>query len=164
MENYIVINGRKAELTEEQLKALGIEVNSYVFNRVDEGHHYYRITAGSEIECEEELGSHLDNRFYNVANYCTDAKLLQQQAYREILNRLLWRYSMEHDGDKIDWDNKQQTKYCIYYDHNEKRFYTTDYHYIQNYTMVHFHTRITAQNAIKEIIEPFMVEHPYFKW
>lgn len=25
MENYIVINGRKAELTEEQLKALGIE-------------------------------------------------------------------------------------------------------------------------------------------
>ena len=26
MDNYIVINGKKAELTEEQLKALGIEI------------------------------------------------------------------------------------------------------------------------------------------
>ena len=26
-ENYIVINGKKAELTDEQLKQLGIEVN-----------------------------------------------------------------------------------------------------------------------------------------
>ena len=33
MENYIVINGKKAELTEEQLEKLGIEVKDDCFKR-----------------------------------------------------------------------------------------------------------------------------------
>ena len=37
MENYIVINGRKAELTAEQLKALGIETEKKSpFDRCDD--------------------------------------------------------------------------------------------------------------------------------
>ena len=36
-ENYIVINGKKAELTVEQIKALGIEVRKSPFERACKG-------------------------------------------------------------------------------------------------------------------------------
>ena len=39
-ENYIVINGKKAELTNEQLKMLGIEVRKNPFDRAT-GEEYY---------------------------------------------------------------------------------------------------------------------------
>lgn len=164
MENYIVINGKKAELTEEQLKALGIEVKKESpFDRIDYGHYYYRVDTKGEICIEEELDSLLDNRLHNVANYCTDKELLQQQAYREILNRLLWRYSMEHDGDKIDWECYEE-KYNIYYDSELQKYRVADYMSWKTIGVVHFYTRETAKNAIEEIIEPFMAEHPDFKW
>lgn len=39
--NYIVINGKKAELTEEQLRALGIEKEkNNPFERVNKGGHF----------------------------------------------------------------------------------------------------------------------------
>ena len=162
MESYIVINGKKAELTEEQLKVLGIKKKT-PFSRADEGHCYYRMTTEGKIELEEELLSHMDNNLYNVANYCTDRDLLQQQAYRETLNRMLWRYSMEHDGDKIDWECDEE-KYNIYYDSELQKCRVADYMSWKTIGVVHFYTRETAANAIKEIVEPFMAEHPDFKW
>lgn len=165
MENYIVINGKKAELTEEQLKALGIEIKKESpFSRVEEGRHYYRIDTKGNVCIEEDLKSHMDNRLHNVANYCTDKDLLQQQAYREILNRLLWRYSMEHDGDKIEYDNENKKKHHIYHDTLNNTWFVD--HMYSCYPMggISFFTREIAENAIKEIVEPFMAEHPDFQW
>ena len=164
MENYIVINGRKAELTEEQLKALGIEIKKKsLFDRAKKGERYHFINWSGNVNTDTEMGSDGDDRIFNVANYCTDKELLQQQAYREILNRLLWRYSMEHDGDKIDW-NSDNLKFFIYRCIKKERF---DVDYQVSWKLggvVYFHTRETAENAIEEIIEPFMAEHPDFKW
>ena len=165
MENYIVINGRKAELTEEQLKALGIEVKKESpFDRVNEGDQFYYITYSGKVISTGEVNANSDNVSHKVANYCTDKDLLQQQAYRETLNRLLWRYSMEHDGDKIDWNNSEYKKYSIYYDNRHKEFDTTYFNTIKYLGVVYFHTRETAENAIEEIVKPFMEEHPDFKW
>ena len=48
MENYICINGKKTELTEAQLKDLGIELpKASPFERVSRNNYYYAInTAG----------------------------------------------------------------------------------------------------------------------
>ena len=165
MENYIVINGRKVELTKEQLKALGIEVKKpSPFDRAEEEHCYYLINNDGVICHEEELGSHLDKRLYDVANYCTDKDLLQQQADREILNRLLWRYSMEHDGDKINWNDTSQQKHAICYDAYSRHIYVGSYYSVILVNGVYFYTMETAKNAIEEIVKPFMAEHPDFKW
>lgn len=167
MENYIVINGRKAELTEEQLKALGIETEKKspfdrVHNKKNNGNYYF-IDIFGEITSGIDYGYLSEIRLHNVANYCTDKKLLQQQAYREILNRLLWRYSMEHDGNKIDWECNEE-KYNIYYDSDLQKCRVADYMSWKTIGVVHFHTREAAENAIKEIVEPFMAEYPDFKW
>lgn len=44
-ENYIVINGKKIELTEEQLKQLGIEVRKNPFNRAHSAESYFISTS-----------------------------------------------------------------------------------------------------------------------
>lgn len=163
MTNYICINGKKAELTEEQMKALGIELpNANPFERVvnhttNDFYSYYFITSmGTVNEAVDhgfENGNGNDELRYRAGNYCTDEELLKQRALHEILNRLLWRYSMEHDGEG---------HVTICYDIDEKMFrtQTTCFKYFEP----SFATFEIAQNAIEEIIKPFMKAHPEFKW
>ena len=122
MTNYICINGKKAELTEEQMRALGIELpKANPFARANEGEECYIITAKGGIcpYCEDDT-SFIDDCF-NTANYCTDKAIMEQRALHETLNRLLWRYSMEHDGDKINW-NTVSDKWAIYYEHDTGKY------------------------------------------
>lgn len=164
MENYIVINGKKAELTKEQLKALGIEVErKNSFQRCKYEKPYYVINSISSIDKITELGYSLNNKHYDIANYCTDKDLLQQQAYRETLNRLLWRFSMENDGDKIDWDKSLTRKRVIIYNHESGEWGIDSNSLCSKVGAVYFHSEQVAQRAIEEIVKPFMKSHPDFK-
>lgn len=166
-ENYIVINGKKIDFTPEQLKALGVEVEKKSpFERADK---FYRIDSCDKV-CEtidvghvNDVVIHYSKNLFNVANYCTDKDLLQQQAYRETLNRLLWRFSMEHGGDKISWDDIDNNKYYLYYNHTEKCWNIDHNQFHQRFGAVYFHTHEIARQAIEEIVKPFMEKHPDFK-
>lgn len=162
MKNYICIDGKKAELTPEQLKALGIEVNGKgVFGRVDKGDRYYYITSQGNVKETFDMVMYEDCTHHDVANYCTDKTLMKQRALYETLNRLLWRYSMEHNGDKIDWFNKDEFKYCIGYSHKAALF--TCFVLEERFGAVYFYTKEIAESAIREVVKPFMSEHPEFK-
>ena len=162
MENYIVINGKKAELTQEQLKALGLEREITHFTRANNEKHYYHIDdLGKVIKFREEYTS-VDDKLFNVANYCTDKEMMQQRAYAETLNRLLWRYSMEHKGNEINWEENIY-KYNIIYRHIQREWEIACTIYYRYIGVPYFYSREIAEAAIKEIVEPFMAEHPDFK-
>lgn len=160
-DNYIVLNGERIELTEEQIKILNLEPKREItpFTRVNREKHYYHIDdLGKVVRFREEYTS-IDYKLFNVANYCTDKEIIQQRAYMETLNRLLWRYSMEHKGNEISigW------KYIIYYN-SSNEFYDVNCTTMMNYPgMIYFYSREIAEAAVKEIVEPFMAEHPDFK-
>ena len=162
MDNYICINGKKAELTEEQMKALGIELpKESSFERQSYNNIYYYIQPTGLVVDASDYHRFFNDRCYEVANYCTDKAIMGQRALHEILNRLLWRFSMEHDGDKIDWESGCG-KFRIYY-------YNGGYRVVQNFReneigTIYFYTEAIAEAAITEIIEPFMKAHPEFKW
>ena len=162
MTNYICINGKKAELTEEQMKALGIELPKVnPFKRLTSAKKYYAIHESGEVVQHYDVNDCVDIANFNIANYCTDEAIMEQRALHEILNRLLWRYSMEHDGDKIDWESSRG-KFRIYY-------YNGEYAVVQNFReneigTIYFYTEAIAEAAITEIIKPFMKTHPEFKW
>lgn len=162
MDNYIVINGKKAELTEEQLRALGIGVKKKtVFDR-EKGEPYYFIHSNGDIVRDIDEEANCDTGCYNVANYCTSLDVMEQRALHETLNRLLWRFSMKHDGEKIDWKDYSQRKCCIRTNSYSECDICID---IFNHTgSVYFYTREIAEQAIEEIVEPFMAEHPEFRW
>ena len=167
MENYIVIKGKTVELTDEQIQkmiASGIvKENTNPFERVHTREIYYYINQFGKIYgCMEEYCPHNDGHF-EVGNYCTDKEVLRQQALRETLNRLLWRYSMEHDGDKVKWANDTMQWY-IYYDCYSRVFTVSFNIAINVFSTVYFISKETALNAIREVVEPFMAEHPDFIW
>lgn len=161
MDNYICINGKKAELTEEQLEKLGIKLEtSNSFDRQDNGDKYYFINSIGEIAVNEEHRYDSNYNHYNVANYCTDEELLKKRALYETLNRRLWRYSMEHDGDKIDWDRDGE-KYYIFYNTSSKNWLVGSICYSWDFA-VFFYSSEIAEKAIKEVVIPFVEENPEF--
>ena len=163
MENYICINGKKAELTEEQLKALGIELPKANPFEKNPAKPYYWISGSGFVITGVDANDNTDNNRYDAANYCTDKSIMEQRALHETLNRLLWRYSMMHNkGDNYCW-NGNNLHYRIYYSFLDRTFKVdcNDIHKIVG--AIYFDSREIAQNAINEIVLPFMKAHPEFK-
>ena len=168
MDNYICIDGVKVLLNDSQISELRAILEkkktkkSSLFERQSYGDEYYFINSIGEVGSSCDFTYDYDLTRYNNANYCTDEELLRQRALEEILARRLWRYSMEHGGDKIYWSDGQ-CKYVIYYDAEDGLFYTTSNTICQTINTTYFVDRETALNAIKEVVEPFMKEYPDFK-
>lgn len=162
-ENYIMLNGKRVDLTDEQLEKLGLKVEKDCFRRLKNNQKYYCIRAIGKVESFLDNEDEIDDEYYKVANYCTDKSLMEQRALHETLSRLLWRFSMQNDGDKIDWHNANQCKYQIYYNHNEGKYFVSNNCW-QQYNGQYYRTEEIAKRAIDEIILPFMKEHPDFVW
>lgn len=162
MENYIVINGKKAELTKEQMKQLGL-IKDSPFDRVEKGKNYYSIDSSNGIIPLGEINTLANKVHYETANYCTNRNLLQQRAWHETLDRLLWRFSCKNGGLDIDWDNLSQTKYQITYQEDSGDFKVCEMHYTHA-TGTYFISKEIAKRAITEIIHPFLAEYPNFRW
>ena len=168
MDNYICIDGVKVLLNDSQISELRAifekreaEKNS-PFERQYCSDKYYYITSTGEVGISFEADCDCDLTHHNNANYCTDEELLDQRALEEILARRLWRYSMEHGGDKIDWSDGK-SKYAIYYDTGISSFSITSNVVCQITSTAYFVDRETALNAIREVVEPYMKEYPGFK-
>ena len=160
-ENYIMLNGKRIDLTAEQIETLVGKKEKDPFERV-EGVFYWIDNAGHIEVGKDNLGTIVPDVF-SVANYCTDAKLLKQRALHETLNRLLWRYSMQHGGREIDWETNEE-KWSIFRDHLGERFDAYFCFAEQRIGAVYFKDQKTAEAAIEEIVKPFMEQHPEFRW
>ena len=77
------------------------EIKTSPFDRVEENEMYYTISAIGKVMSFVDERDSSETELYEVANYCTDIDLLQQQAYRETSNRLLWRFSMQNGGMRL---------------------------------------------------------------
>ena len=163
MDNYIVINGKKAELTQEQLEKLGIVVERDPFARVGQYEKYFLIDYNDDVLENCDHKSHYDDKRFDIANYCTDKELMEQRALHETLNRLLWRYSMQNGGREIKY-GKNTPKFFIYWNESIERLRVERWFTSCAFGVVYFDTKDTAEAAIKEIVKPFMEQHPEFRW
>ena len=160
MENYLMLNGKRIDLTEEQVKTLTAEEKKNPFERGEFEDRYFSImSAGVVLSCVEE-GLDLDDKRFAIANYCTDKAMMEQRALHETLNRLLWRYSEEHGGDG-EWDMKRG-HYYIGVAYNNILPFGTSAEKTQG--VVYFKYEEIAKAAIEEIVKPFMEQHPEFVW
>lgn len=165
MENYIVINGKKIELTTEQLKTLGIEVrkpNPFEIPKSTAGVDVYSISDMGTIYINHSPSLELCKCLLDAGNFCTDEKLTWQRSYNEFLNRLLWRYSIEHALDRI---GHVKLQFYVYYDHISEKWEVAHAPGSERYYpgFVFFDDEDVARNAIKEVVEPFMKAHPRFR-
>ena len=161
-ENYIVINGRRAELTEEQMKALGIEVRKNPFERVSDDKYYYTIVSGDVLR-RVDIHDKADKRLYNAVNYFNDEQFANQVALHQLLYRKLLKFAYENKcEDMAEWDGKN-AHWVIRYNENRNEFcsYYQDGYKAQD---VYFSSKEGAERAIEEVVKPFMRELPEFVW
>lgn len=162
-ENYIMLNGKKIPLTDEQIKLIQSDVpEKSPFDRADEGKTYYFVDYQFDVERSNEFKTPVDDYTYSSANYCTDKNIMEQRALHMLLNNLLWRYSMTHGGDSIDWDDVSESKFIIYYNVAADEFRCSEYSLLKYFGAVPFDSEETAKAAIEEIVKPFIAEHPDF--
>lgn len=118
------------------------------WGRAEEGDTYFVIDSEGAIIERHEISSVYGNTVFNNANYFRFKKDAIEIEQYQRLQRLLHRYSMMHDGDKIDWDNRNQAKYFIVYDYKTGE-YTIKHVTREAYQgVIYFYSYTTALNAI----------------
>ena len=161
----LTIDGKEVQLTETQLKALGIEVEKKrknPFDRVSKSDFYYYIDAFDEIHGFSDNGGREDDESFNCVNYFNDKQFAYQVALHQQLYRKLLKFAYDNELEDIEWNNLNDHWY-IFYNYAGCCFdcRCNDGCKSQN---VYFSSEKAAERAIKEVVRPFMKEHPDFVW
>ena len=161
-DDYAVINGKRIKLTDEQVKTLGIERKN-PFDRVDgDDRHYYAI-VGSDVLRRVDINDRTDRGLYNAINYFNDKTFAKQVSLHQLLYRKLLKFAYDNGfEDTAEWDG-ENAHWVIRYNENRNEFCS---YYQDGYKArdVYFSSKEGAERSIKEVVEPFMKEHPEFVW
>ena len=177
MDNYIVINGKKIELTEEQLKALGVEVEkkrNNPFNSKSEADNILYVTDATHLDGVAPIREYYDNENWNRcmierANSFNDKDFAYQVYLHELLNRKLLKYAWDSQAEDCEWNwtsspiCKGDIHYFIYKDIPSGQFRIGN-DVVSRHSEVYFSKQEAAENAIEDVIKPFTEEHPEFVW
>lgn len=165
MENYIVINGKKSELTKEQLKQLGIEAeekrNNPFNDNLEVNDSFYYIRDDGVIDVYYYIR---EDDCINKVNCFNDKDFAKQVCLHELLNRKLLKYAWDNEAEDCEWDKgSENLHYYIYLDNTHGYFQieANNYNRSQN---IYFSKAEVARQAIEDVIKPFMKEHPEFVW
>lgn len=162
-ENYIVINGKKIELTDEQVKALLVTVRKNPFEIVERGEDYFYVNRYGDINNSVQGDDSEDDCLFQAANYFNDESFAQQVALHQLLYRELLKFAYDNEcEDTKEW-NENNRHFGIMYDGNRNK-YDTWWNVSYKQFGVYFSSEEDAERAIHEVVEPFMKEHPDFIW
>ena len=160
----LTIDGKEVQLTDEQLKMLGIEPKKKnPFDRVGNGDKFFAIDNMNGIQTCIEMSYARDEAYYNGINYFNEKQFAKQVALHQFLYRKLLKFAYDNEcEDTAEWDG-ENAHWVIRYNENRNEFCS---YYQDGYKArdVYFSSKEGAERAIKEIVEPFMKEHPEFVW
>ena len=168
-ENYIVINGKRAELTEEQLEKLGIIVSNNKRWRAEVGGRYYRLNSFGEIYHSLDYRTPNDDYLYYSHNYFKTREDAEKYARVLKTEMLLRQYADEHNEDMV-WDGRCR-HYFLYFNDSintvNTDYYTvsTDYYtFSKEARKIYFSSREIAKAAIGEIGKEYIKEYLTYEW
>lgn len=149
-ENYIVINGKKAELTEEQLKQLGIEVGKDKRERVKAGDIFFFVDRSNCIDSCVDSRAARSNYCYDTHNYFKTKE--EAEEYAEVLEikRQLMKFADEHNAE-IDWEDASNPKYFIAYDYHTYGLITNWNYTSRMSDVIYFTSKELIEQAIDTI-------------
>ena len=162
----LTIDGKEVRLTEEQLRMLGIEPKKKrknPFKRVAEDEVYFQIGIDGDVFSLYEDRTTSDEEAVLCVNYFNDEVFAKQVSLHQLLYRQLLKFAYDNEcEDTAEWDgenahwviryNESRNEFCSYYQDGYKAL------------DVYFSSKEGAERAIKEVVEPFMKEHPEFVW
>ena len=161
-ENYIVINGKRAELTEEQLEQLGIKVSNNKRWRGNLDEKYYRVDTFNQVSSLEDINSDYDTWLYDSHNYFKTREDAKKYARVLETEMLLRKYADKHNED-MPWDGRCG-HYFFYYNVGSNVICTDCYTYSKEAREIYFSSKEIARAAIEEIGKERIEEYLTYEW
>lgn len=158
-ENYIVINGKRAELTKEQMEQLGIKVEENKRWRAKTNKDYWYVNSCNNTEQSWDTNSRCDNFRYYSHNYFQTKEEAEIYAHVLETEMLLKKYADEHNEEFGDYkcciiwllkDNEYQIEFVSSYVHRPR--------------IIFFSSKEITQNAINEIGKDRILEYLAYEW
>lgn len=122
-----------------------------------------KIEETGEICMYYDSKDSLDKIPYNNTNYFNDKDFAEQVKLHQLLYRKLLKFAYDNGfEDKAEWDGCKKHWHIFknYLDNNYDVFDFT----VVKFDGVCFSSKEGAVRAIKEVVKPFMKEHPDFVW
>lgn len=156
-DNYAVINGKRVELTDEQVKALRIETRKNPFSK-ETTTYVFTIVEPDGVDAVPN-----SSELYDAALSFNDKQFAEQVALHQLLYRKLLKFAYDNGFEDNQAWNKTNYHYYIDYNIDDGQFYP-DAAGIFKHNDVWFCSKTSANRAIREVIKPFIEEHPEFVW
>lgn len=144
----------EVEISEEEYKKLLPSETGY--ERVPEGDGYFYASARGGIEVASDDYCHIDNEYYESANYYSSETVAKNNARADNLMRQLRRFSVEHRECGVNFNSTKTEKHYIYYNYDYNELRTTYMFYAKHFGVIHFDSEETAQAAIDEFHDELM--------
>ena len=117
------------------------------------GETYYSVNYAGRITEFENINLSADEGLIAFGNACTDRSVMERKAHDLKLWSLLWNFA-EENNDEMDWDDADEWKYYIYFNHKLKEWKISPTYQFENETP-HFSSESLAKRAIDEIVIPW---------
>ena len=137
------------EISEEEYKKLQpSEEKKTGYERVSKSDIYFYTYPSGCVETTCEACYDIDDECYESANYYSDKTVAENNVRADKLMRQLRRFSVEHRGHGVDFNNTNTKQYCIYYDYGNNTLGTTFTLCARVFGVIYFDSEETAQAAI----------------
>ena len=155
MKATLIIEGKEIEIeiSEEEYKKLQpSEEKKTGYERVPKNGKYFYEFGKGDVESDIEDCYDIDDEYYASANYYSSETVAENNARADKLMRQLRRFSVEHRGRGVNFNNKNTEKYYIYYnyDYENDELWVSSVFYSKSFGTIYFDSEETANAAIDE--------------
>lgn len=167
----LTVNGRSIVLTkdiiDELLEVINKKMSEVVenpFARAPYGKQYYYIDDCGRVDDIVEAAQEMDDKYYSNVNYFQNKSTAWQVVLCQLLNRKLLKFTYDNNCvDTVEWGDSN-VHWFIYYNCDAKEYQAAGTAVVHQFSTVYFSTKEAAEQAIDEVVKPFMKEHPEFVW
>lgn len=153
-----VINALEVAVEAIENKEDSEKLNKTPFDRVKERGWYCVIGLKNETLDEWEDNDIFDDKQYECSNYFNDKDFAKQVMLHQLLYRKLLKFKLQRDNPIM-----RERLYYISKDKNALRIKFSEPN-DENCNCVYFNSLQVAKQALADVVEPFLKEHPDFIW
>ena len=141
----------EVEISEEEYKKLQpIEEKKTGYERMPESDIYFYANTKGDVDTTVEDCYDVDNECYESANYYSSETVAENNTRADKLMRQLRRFSVEHRGHEVDFNDIDTKKYCIDYDYDDGELRISFAFRSKKFGAIYFDSEETIQAAIDE--------------
>ena len=119
------------------------------WERVKRGKRYFVVGERADVYSLGEWGDSSDSEVFENSNYFSTEQKAEEINFKQTLFRKLQRFSDEHGGLDIDWNNEEQEKFFLRYNSRLKEIYIDRCCRIIDFGQVYFISKEAADFALK---------------